>query len=151
MALEEKKCISESVEEVDQLLDDMAAISRQLKEGKRLYSEEEVKEATNNAVIEMVCEITEEDIENFFYDPEYNNITAEDTEGGVILTIDGRFIDGEDAAEWLLTLDGTEHRLEGEGKTVTLSEEDSSAYRAAVSATVSVTIDDCTSSVYTLK
>lgn len=155
MAREDKKRISESVEEVDQLLDDMATVSQQMREGKKLYTEEEIGEHAKNAVDgildDIFDEITDEDIENFFYDPVYENITAEDTEEGVIITIDGRYIDGEDRASWLLTLDGTELPLEGEGKTLVLSEEDSAAYRAAASVTASVTIDRCDSGTFTLK
>ena len=151
MAREDKKCISESVEEVDQLLDDMAAVSQQMREGKKLYTEEEIGEHAKNAVDDIFDEITDEDIENFFYDPVYENIMAEDTEEGVVITIDGRYIDGEDRASWMLTLDGTELPLEGEGKTLVLSEEDSAAYRAAASVTASVTIDRCDSGTFTLK
>ena len=42
---EEKKRISESIEEVDQLLDDMAIVSQQMREGKRLHSDEELEVA----------------------------------------------------------------------------------------------------------
>ena len=63
--------ISESVEEVDQLLDDMAVVSRQMKEGKKLYSEEELEEAVNNATTSavdgMLCNLTDQEMEDWFF------------------------------------------------------------------------------------
>lgn len=100
---------------------------------------------------EQECDLTDEDVENFFYDPEYSNITADVSGENVILTIDGRYIDGEDVAEWELTLDGVKHNLTGEGKSITLSEEDTAAFNQASTAQACVTIDDCRSDVYTLK
>lgn len=68
---QDKRRISESVEEVDQLLDDMAVVSRQMKEGKKLYSEEELEEAVNNATTSavdgMLCNLTDQEMEDWFF------------------------------------------------------------------------------------
>lgn len=48
------KKITESAEEVDVLLDDMAILSKQMKEGKRLYSEEELQQKVQDEVQEAI-------------------------------------------------------------------------------------------------
>lgn len=48
------KKITESAEEVDVLLDDMAVLSQQMKEGKRLYSEEELQQKVQDEVQDAI-------------------------------------------------------------------------------------------------
>ena len=48
------KKITESAEEVDVLLDDMAVLSQQMKEGKRLYSEEELQQKVQDKVQDAI-------------------------------------------------------------------------------------------------
>lgn len=70
---EEKKHISESIEEVDQLLDDMAIVSQQMREGKRLHSDEELETVVNNNMENLVVNITDEEMHDWFFkdeDPE---------------------------------------------------------------------------------
>lgn len=78
---EEKKRISESVEEVDQLLDDMAVVSRQMREGKRLYSEEEIQEKVSDAADELLVNLTDEDMYDWFFGNGEES-EEEDGEGG---------------------------------------------------------------------
>lgn len=67
---EEKKRISESIEEVDQLLDDMAIVSQQMREGKRLHSDEELEEVVNNNMENLVVNITDEEMRDWFFKDE---------------------------------------------------------------------------------
>lgn len=48
------KKITESAEEVDVLLDDMAVLSRQMKEGKKLYTEEEIQQKVQESIDEEI-------------------------------------------------------------------------------------------------
>ena len=67
MAIEGQR-ISESVGEVDQLLDDMAGVSSQMREGKQLYSPEEVKSLAREGVEEIVAEVNDvssDDLDNW--------------------------------------------------------------------------------------
>ncbi len=50
------KKISESAKEVDELLDDMAIVSQQMKEGKKLYTEEEIQQKVQDGVQDAIEE-----------------------------------------------------------------------------------------------
>ncbi len=96
-------------------------------------------------------DITEDDLENVFFEPTVNAITADTTGEYVALHADADNIDDDEEVTWHLDMDGVEIDIDGNGTSLELTTAQSAAFNDAASVTVSLTCSDYDSQPFTIK
>ena len=86
--------------------------------------------------------LTDDDLENIYFEPNVTSITGEDVEGGFVLTAEAENIDDDEAVTWDIDTDGQVTEIEDTGTSLTLSEQLSAAVRNAQSSKVRLHCSD---------
>lgn len=86
--------------------------------------------------------LTDDDLENIYFEPNVTSITSEDVEGGIVLTAEAENIDDDEAVTWDIDTDGQVTEIEDTGTSLTLSEQLSAAVRNALSSKVRLHCSD---------
>lgn len=113
---------------------------------------DEMVDSVADRVMENVFEnITEDDLENIFFGPEVTGITVIDTGARTVLIADTKNIGPEEEVTWKLVTGSLDWDIDSAGSTLTLTDEQTTAYRAAQTVTASLQCSDYESEPFTLK
>ena len=75
--------------------------------------------------------LTDDDLENIYFEPNVTSIIGEDGEEGIVLTAEAENIDDDEAVTWDIETDGQVTEIDSTGTSLTLSEQLSEAVRNA--------------------
>ena len=96
-------------------------------------------------------DITEDDLENVFFEPKVNGITTETTGENVVVIADADNVDDDEEVTWHFDMDGVKIDIDGVGTTLELTTSQSAAFNDATSVIVSLSCSDYDSEPFTIK